>query len=97
MSVMNGKCHRFIAKESGSSRRGVQAVLKRWKGSGESKYQFQSGRKRKSTKRSDATLVILSLADKKLAFKKLAKELQDSTGVELSAPATGKWSSRMQG
>ena len=81
-----GKSQRFIAEKTGISRNGVQGVLKRWKATGESKCQPRSGRKRKSTERTDRTLVRLSLANRKLTSKELARELKESNSVELSTP-----------
>ena len=80
------KSQRFIAEKTGVSRNGVQGVLKRWKATGESKCQPRSGRKRKSTERTDRTLVRLSLANRKLTSKELARELKESSSVELSTP-----------
>ena len=81
-----GKSQRFIAKKTGTSRKGVQGVLKRWIETGDAKCQPRSGRKRKSTKRSDRTLVRISLGNRRLNSKELARELKESSGVELSAP-----------
>ena len=81
-----GKSQRFIAEKTGISRNGVQGVLKRWKATGESKCQPRSRRKRKSTERTDRTLVRLSLANRKLTSKELARELKESSSVELSTP-----------
>ena len=61
-------------------------MLKRWKATGESKCQPRSRRKRKSTERTDRTLVRLSLANRKLTSKELARELKESSSVELSTP-----------
>ena len=47
------------------------------------------GRKYKYSKGSDKNLVRLSLADKKLTSKELARKLKDNTSVNLSVP-TGK-------
>ena len=44
------KTQKFIADEIGTFRTGVHRVLKRCRGSGESKRQPQAGRKRKSSK-----------------------------------------------
>ena len=81
-----GKSQRFIAKKTGTSRKGVQGVLKRWIETRDAKCQPRSGRKRKSTKRSDRTLVRISLGNRRLNSKELARELKESSGVELSAP-----------
>ena len=81
-----GKSQRFITKKTGTSRKGVQGVLKRWIETGDAKCQPRSGRKRKSTKRSDRTLVRISLGNRRLNSKELARELKESSGVELSAP-----------
>ena len=81
-----GKSQRFIAKKTGTSRKGVQGVLKRWIETGDAKCQPRSGRKRKSTKRSDRTLVRICLGNRRLNSKELARELKESSGVELSAP-----------
>ena len=62
-----------------------QEVVKRWRGSGESKCQPHFGRKRKSPQRSNRALAKLFLADRKLTSKKLARELKCVTGVKLSA------------
>ena len=78
-----GKSQRFIAEKTGTSRKGV---LKRWIETGDAKCQPRSGRKRKSTKRSDRTLVRISLGNRRLNSKELARELKESSGVELSAP-----------
>ena len=59
-----GNSQKFIAEKAGTSRKGVQGVLKRWGGTGESKCQPQSGRKQESSKRADGTLVRLSLAER---------------------------------
>ena len=64
-------------------------MLRRWEGSHKSKCQPQAGRKRKSSKRSDRTLVRLSLADRKLTSKKLARRLKDNTDIEYCS-STGK-------
>jgi len=61
-------------------------VIKRWQETGESKCLPRSGRKRKSTKREDRTLVRISLANRRLASKELSRELNESTGAKLSAP-----------
>ena len=45
-----GKSLRFIAEQTEASCKYVQTVLKRWERSGESKYQFQAGRKRRPRK-----------------------------------------------
>ena len=63
-----------------------KGVLKRWIETGDAKCQPRSGRKRKSTKRSDRTLVRISLGNRRLNSKELARELKESSGFELSAP-----------
>ena len=92
-----GKSIKFIAKECGLSRTGVRGVLKRWKETGESKCKPRPGRTRKSTTRTDRTLVRLSLSNRKLTSSELSRDLRESTGTKLSAPnskkkAFRKWS-----
>ena len=65
-------------------------MLKHCRWLGESKCQPQPGKQSKSSKRSDRTLIRLSLADRKLTSKELGIELKDSTGVELSATTMRK-------
>ena len=48
-----GKSQRFITKKTGTSRKGVQGVLKRWIETGDAKCQPRSGRKRKSIRKQE--------------------------------------------
>ena len=77
-----GKSIKFIAKECGLSRTGVRGVLKRWKETGESKCKPRPGRTRKSTTRTDRTLVRLSLSNRKLTSSELSRDLRESTLVQ---------------
>ena len=81
------KSQRFIAEETGISRKDAQGGLKRWRGLNVS---LNLEEKRKSSKISDRTLVKISLADRKLTSKKLTTELKYSTGAKLSAPGVRK-------
>ena len=64
----------------------MQEVLKRWIATGDSKCQPRTGRKRKSTRRTDRTLMRISLRNRKVISKELARELKESSNVELSTP-----------
>ena len=74
---------RFIAEKTGISWKGVQGILKRWIATGDSKCQPRTGRTRKSTRRTDRTPVRISLRNRNLTLKELARELKESNSVEL--------------
>ena len=81
-----GKSIKFIAKECGIISNRCMRCVETLEGDRRVEMQTSAGRTRKSTTRTDRTLVRLSLSNRKLTSSELSRDLRESTGTKLSAP-----------
>ena len=76
-----GKSQRAIARRTGFSRCGAQAVLKKFEEAGEVKDRKRSGRPRKLSASDEKYFKVTSLRDRRKSSKVLAHELAQSCGT----------------